>query len=71
VQSVDLSNRFEITVYCCRNGLSAYRIYLGNKKDLSEKIEFAEGIRGRIPEDFEGLIGVEDPTEGYADPDDK
>ena len=71
VQSVDLSNRFEITVYCRRNGLSAYRIYLGNKKDLSEKIEFAEGIRGRIPEDFEGLIGVEDPTEGYADPDDK
>ena len=67
---VDLSNRFEITVYGLRDGQHEYRIYLGNKQDLEEKIRFAEGIRARIPENFEGKIGVEDPTEGYADPDD-
>lgn len=65
---VDAANRFELMVYC-QNENSSYRIYLGNKKDLYEKLFFAEGIKERIPKDFSGLIGVENPTEGYADPD--
>lgn len=66
---LDAENRFELTVYCQKNGRYDYRIYLGNKKNLSEKILFAQGIRARVAESFQGLIGVEDPTKGYADPD--
>ena len=71
VVSVDVKNRFEIMVYGRKDGQFDDRISLGNKKDLHEKLLFASGIRERIPEDFVGLIGVEDPVNGYADPDDK
>ena len=66
---VDLKNRFEITLHCASEQGTSYRVFFGNKKNAKEKMEFAEGIKNRIPENFSGLIGVEDPKKGYADPD--
>ncbi|MBQ8216275.1 MAG: FtsQ-type POTRA domain-containing protein [Clostridia bacterium] len=68
---VDLENRFEITVYCKSPQGWDYRIYFGNRRNMEEKLAFAEGIRQRLPEDFTGVIGVEDPQKGYADPDEQ
>ena len=68
---VDLTNRFELTVYCQTQEGYAYRIYFGNVKNIEEKIAFAQAIKQRLPTDFQGLIGVENPAKGYADPDDK
>ncbi|MBP3322526.1 MAG: FtsQ-type POTRA domain-containing protein [Clostridia bacterium] len=67
----DLQNRFEITLHCRSEMGKDYRVYLGNKKSLSEKISFAQGMKDHLPDDFAGLIGAEDPQKGYADPDDR
>ena len=68
VKALDLVNRFEIVVYCETEQGAPYRIYFGNSRQAKEKLAFAEGIKKNLPEGFVGLIGVEDPQKGYADP---
>ncbi|MBQ8235525.1 MAG: FtsQ-type POTRA domain-containing protein [Clostridia bacterium] len=69
IVKIDVSSRFNIRVYCQREQES-YIILFGNKKELSEKLAFAKGIKEKLPADFVGVISVEDPRKGYADPED-
>lgn len=61
-------SRFDLILYCgqSRQGRPKYEILLGNKDQLEDKLSFAEGIIEQLGEDFEGIVSVEDPKNGYA-----
>lgn len=69
IAKIDVKSRFDIRVHCLSEQ-GSYSILFGNKKELSEKLAFAKGIKDKLPPDFVGIISVEDPRKGYADPED-
>ncbi len=65
---LDAGVRFNIVLQCGQRtgGGEKYRILLGNKDKLEEKLYFAAGIISKLDESFEGIISVEDLKNGYA-----
>ena len=69
---IDFSARFDIRIF---GGVRAdggaaprYEVRLGDRKELVKKLTFAEGILRELAPDFTGIVSVENPDSGYADP---
>ncbi len=69
---IDFSSRFNICFFggIRADGIDAprYEVRLGSRKELAKKLTFAGGILEELASDFVGIISVEDPDSGYADP---
>lgn len=67
---INLKSRFDMRIYCGVNpdGSLKYEILLGNQNNLKIKLEFAQSIMKELSDSFTGVICVEDPKNGYADP---